>query len=463
MSLSPTAVESLFRLGRFREIVSDVDQKRSDFALSVDQLLIVAEAMARTGRLERAERIVFDVLQRPIQGSLRARCEMIRGLVARESGRFDDGLQRLQTAARIAKESGDVRCAAFSLLVALRMISESQPIRAVDSIFAEVRALTTRAGDPHLTALLHESVAKHEAQVGNLDEARRHLRIARDLLESYPNAWLEQLCALNAFCIHFLNSDLREAERHLKRAGALVETTGTLESIIANNSGHLQLQLGQFAKAETTLKRLAAQSVGEVQYATLEGLGQVYVAIGRLEDCEQILDSLNTFEKTPGLTPSFNFRSSLITRLRLLLHQSKWPEAAQVAEIAIKGANAINDGNVLAVSLFLKAQAHHQQGHRREASEAILNAVKIGASSNREHQGMFMQVCSELTCAQSDFAASRLANRARRVWQERGNASAETHSQSVVLGTQPLGTQELYAGKPRSICVLRSEFVSGII
>ena len=124
---------------------------------------------------------------------------MIRGLVARESGLFDDGLQRLQTAAHIAKESGDVRGAAFSLLAALRMISESQPIRAVDSIFAEVRRLTTRAGDPHLTALLHESVAKHEAQVGNLDEARRHLRIARDLLESYPNAWLEQLCSLERF------------------------------------------------------------------------------------------------------------------------------------------------------------------------------------------------------------------------------------------------------------------------
>ena len=85
------------------------------------------------------------------------------------------------------------------------------------------------------------------------------------LLESYPNAWLEQLCALNAFCIEFLSSDLRKAEHHLKRASALVETTGTLESIIANNSGHLQLQLGQFAKAEATLKRLAAQSVGEVR------------------------------------------------------------------------------------------------------------------------------------------------------------------------------------------------------
>ena len=102
--------------------------------------------------------------------------------------------------------------------MALRMISESQPIRAVDSILAEIRTLTTRAGDPHLTALLHESVAKHEAQVGNLDEARRHLRIANNLLDSYPNVWFEQRCALKAFCIEFLNSDLRKAEQHLKHA-----------------------------------------------------------------------------------------------------------------------------------------------------------------------------------------------------------------------------------------------------
>jgi DNA-binding NtrC family response regulator/tetratricopeptide (TPR) repeat protein len=421
MSLSPTTVESLFHLGRFREIVSGIDERRPDVAFSIDQLLTIAEAMVRTGKLERAERIVSDVMQRPLQGPLRARCEVIRGLVARESGRYVEGLQRLQASARIAKECGDIRCAAYSLLMALRMISESQPIRAVDSILAEIRTLTTRAGDPHLTALLHESVAKHEAQVGNLDEARRHLRIANNLLDSYPNVWFEQLCALNAFCIEFLNSDLRKAEQHLKHASKLAESTGAHESIIANNLGHLQLQLGQFAKAEVTLTRLAARSVGEVRYAALEGLGQLFLAVGRLEDCEQILDSLNQFETTPGLTPSFLFRSSLITRLRLLLRQSKWPEAAQAAEVAIREANAISDGTFLAVALFLKALAHHNQG--MQSSEALLTAVQVGASINREYQGMFMQVCSELTRGQSDLVASRMTDRAKRVWIERGSAA----------------------------------------
>ena len=180
-----------------------------------------------------------------------------------------------------------------------------------------------------------------------------------------------------------MNSDLRKAEQHLKRASTLTETTGTLESIIANNLGHLQLQLGQFAKAEVTLKRLAAQSVGEVLYATREGLGQLYLAVGRLEECEQTLDSLNKFETTPGLTPSFLFRSSLITRLRLFLRQSKWPDAVRVGEIAIREANTMKDATVLAVALFLKALAHHHLGQRKEAAEAVLNAVNVGAASNR--------------------------------------------------------------------------------
>jgi hypothetical protein len=182
--------------------------------LASEHLLTIAEAMVRAGKVDRAKRVVIDLMKRPLTDSSRARCEMILGLAARESGVFGEGLQRLQTSARIARESGDLHCAAMSSLMALRMISENQPIHAVASILADVRTLTTRAADPHLTALLHDSVAKHEAQVGNLDEARRHLRIASGLLEAHPNAWLEQLSALNGFCIEFLNSNLKMAEHY---------------------------------------------------------------------------------------------------------------------------------------------------------------------------------------------------------------------------------------------------------
>ena len=367
MSSGPSLVDSLFRLGRFRELTSVFD-KRPDLSFTNEQLLIIAEALVRTGQIGRAKRIAVDINQRVPPGPIHARSELILGLVARESGLVDEGLVRLQTAARLAKGAGDICCEATSLLMALRIICENQPIQGVVSILADVRTLTTRAGDPHLTALLHESVAKHEAQVGNLDEARRHLRIACRLVESFPNAWLEQLCALNGFCIEFLNSDLKTAEQHLKRASKLAAVTGALEPVVANNTGHLQIQLGKFADAEATLNGLAAKSVVQIRYGTIEGLGQLYLAAGRLEECEQALDALTELEHTPGLTPSWLFRSSLITRLRLCIRQSNWPEATILANVAIREAGAMHDTHFLGVALFLKALAHYKDGSPRSAA-----------------------------------------------------------------------------------------------
>jgi len=438
MSSGTSLVESLFRLGRFKEILATIE-KRPDQAFTSEQLLMIAEVMTRTRQLDRAKRIAIDLLQRPLQSALRARCEMILGLVARESGLFHEGLHKLQTSARIAKEAGDIRGAARSLLMALRMISENQPVRGVESILADLRALTTRAGDPHVTALLHESVAKHEAQVGNLDEARRHLRIANRLLESYPNAWLEQLCALNGFCIEFLNSDLQRADEHLKRASKLAEVTGALEPVIANNFGHLQIRLGKLSKAEATLKKLASQSVGQVLYGTREGLGQLYLAAERLEECEQVLDSLAELEETPGLTPSFLFRSSLITKLRLLIRQSKWKDATEIASLAIREARAMQDTNLLCVALLLKAHARYSDGAPHAAAVGILSAARIGAFGNREYQELFMEVCSDLIRAQDPYLASRLSARAVRIANERGRDFSESTQQRANCEIQGVG------------------------
>jgi DNA-binding NtrC family response regulator len=453
MSSGLSLVESLFRLGKFKEIASTFD-RRPDVSYTSEQLLVIAEAMVRTGQVGRGKRIATELSQRPLVGSVPARCELILGLVARESGLVDEGLLRLQTSARLAKDAGDLQCAATSLLMALRIISETQPIRGVDSILADVRTLTTRAGDPHLTALLHESVAKHEAQVGNLDEARRHLRIASGLLETHPNAWLEQLCALNGFCIEFLNSDLKAAEQHLKRANRLADVTGALEPIVANNTGHLQIQLGRFSDAEATLNRLFANSLGQVHYGTLEGLGQLYLAAGRMEECERSLDALTELEQIPGFRPTWLFRSSLITRLRLFIRQSKWRESTEVANLAIREAGAMHDTNFLGVALFLKALAHHKEGSPKSAAHAVIDAATIGAAANREYQGVFTEVSAELIADKGSYLSSRLVARAKRVWRERG-----TQPLAVLEGTTEAIPTEEHKHAPDAtleICAFRA-------
>ena len=56
-----------------------------------------------------------------------------------------------------------------------------------------------------------------------------------------------------------------------------------------------------------------------------------------------------------------------------------------------------------------------------------MTAVQVGAPINREYQGMFMQVCSEMTRGQSDLVASQMNDRAKRVLIERGSAVAEAN------------------------------------
>jgi len=86
MKLSQSAVESLLRQGHFHKIVSDWSSNPTGVAAlsSIDHRLAIAEALLRTGRVAPAKDIAAAVLERTPQKDIRARCEMILGLAARE-------------------------------------------------------------------------------------------------------------------------------------------------------------------------------------------------------------------------------------------------------------------------------------------------------------------------------------------------------------------------------------------
>ena len=351
---------------------------------------------------------------------------MILALVARELGYFDEAIRRLGAAAKLGKESGATTNAAWSSLAAFRLLAERQPRGVVSTILQDTRVLVTRLGDAHLAASLHESVARYEAQAGNLDEARRHLRVARELLSAFPNMWLEQLVAVNEFCVEFSQCNLGKAEERLRHASSLEGTTGSLTQAIANNLGHIQIQVGKFTDAERTLRETASRNVGLVRQSAIDGLARLYLAAARLEDCEQILDQLSEVEKSAELVPSFLFRSSLLTRVRLLLHRGKWEEAIRTADMAISESRSIPDQVVLATALFLRGLALSKTERDEQAANAIAHAVENGVWSIREHQGMLLQACSWIALGRDRELASYWFRRATRVWSQQGNLSAQT-------------------------------------
>jgi DNA-binding NtrC family response regulator len=426
MSLSQTAVESFLRQGRFQDIVADWQPGGSGLGtIPAEHRLAVAEALLRTGRIQAARTITTGVSEKGAPEHIRARCEMILGVAARELGFADEAIRRLHAAAKRAKDCGNVAYAAWSSLSAFRICSERQPKEIVSSALQDVRTLVTRAGDAHLSALLHESVARYEAQVGNLDEARRHLRVATELLTTYPNAWLEELVAINQFCIEFSECNLTRADEQLRLASSLERTTGALAQILANNTGHLQLHRGRFVEAERTLQETADRNVGEVRQSTLDGLARLYLAWGRLDDCERALNTLSEVEKSAELVPSFPFRSSLLTRTRLQLRVGNWHEAAKTAATAIAESEAVADGNVLAVALFLRGTALARLGRAQDAANSITRATMSGAFGIREHQGLLLRMSAEIALEREPRLASRWFTRAEAIWRIHGNVSAE--------------------------------------
>ena len=190
MPLSYSEVESLFRLGRFEEIAagSTTSLRELQKLPSCDHQLLIAEAMARTGRLESASQVARQILESTGVDSWTRKMRNDSGYGRPRPWSHRRGTTELAAlTAFCEREWGHSRRLHGQRSRLFRIISERQPPEVVSPLLAEVRRLTTRAADPHLTALLHESVARQEAQVGNLEQARRHLRIAYSLLESHPN------------------------------------------------------------------------------------------------------------------------------------------------------------------------------------------------------------------------------------------------------------------------------------
>src|SRR4029453_3850396 len=123
------------------------------------------------------------------------------------------------------------------------------------ALLAEVRKSVANAGDPHLAAFLHDSVAAMEAQKGRTSEAERHLRVARSLLQLRPNTWIEQLVFINASCVSLIGCDPRRFERHATEGRRLSSMTGhaNSESVMDTNDAHFALISGNFERASALL------------------------------------------------------------------------------------------------------------------------------------------------------------------------------------------------------------------
>jgi DNA-binding NtrC family response regulator len=358
---------------------------------------------------------------------LRARCEVIKALVARNNAEVTKALQHYQVAVQYAKLAKDDVQLVWASVQKFRLVAEFRPSDELAPILTEIRQAAVRAGDPHAVAYMHYAVALMEASNGRTREARRHLGLTDSLLQTYPNAWLEQLNLIAAFFLDFLECDYQAGLEHLKRARAFLPITGSLErTLIDCNEAHVLLVIGRLTSAAEKFRRVIDADKGMVGLSAMEGLARVYLSDDdKLTECERILDTHDALlSRDEHLAAAFVGRWTAATRVRLLLKKRLFAQASETAANVIKQTAILNDRLLAAELTCLRAEALAALGDTQEGARSLsLLSIRAAGESIGQLASYFAARGLVTRTLDSDHSRQMLL-RARRVWEADGNQRA---------------------------------------
>ena len=353
---------------------------------------LLAQTLVYTGRLVLASQFAnsIDSANAPLTAQAESRIAI--GFLRKREGRIDDACAEFQLATRLAKEAGDNRLYAWAQAHLFRVLADGLLEPHLTALLAEVRKSVSNAGDSHLAAFLHDSVAAMEAQRGRTSEAERHLRVARNLLQFRPNTWIEQLVAINASCIALIERDSPRFERHAAEGRRLSAVTGhtNSEGVMDTNHAHFSLISGDFAKAAGLLQKILNSPSGiYVELAAHEGLARLHLALGQLDDCDRVLKRIESL-RGDRLQSAYTVRGAATLRVRLLIRQGKWREASDLARIELAEFSKVNDSGSAVALRMSRALALACSGNNHESSQDILDASILGGATLHEHQAEYL-------------------------------------------------------------------------
>jgi tetratricopeptide (TPR) repeat protein len=425
VQLELESARKLFRSGRFVELVSRLGTAAELRNSEPELRVLAAHAFFHAADTEASERLVLAENNESSAITIRAHCEQVLGLLRRRQGAISTARNHFRNAIQLAKEGRDDPRAAWASLQLFRTLAESEPAVAISGILPEVRNLAARAADLHVNAYLHDSIALMEVANGRLGEAHRHLKVARSLLDSEPNAWLLQVIEVSSFFVAFLENDYSGASGHLKNARKLLSIVGEQDKhLIECNEAHALIVLGKFDGAMVRLEQVVESTAVRPALAALEGMARVFLATGRLEQCELVLARYEEgLQKRAGIETEFVGRWTAVTRLKLLIRKRCYREAADYASEAIERARLHKDRLLLAFLGALRAEALALCGNAADASREIA-ALTTAEEVTPDQYAAFCRAASVILHESHSPLACVWSERATSIWQAEGNACA---------------------------------------
>jgi DNA-binding NtrC family response regulator/tetratricopeptide (TPR) repeat protein len=342
------SAQILRREGRFFEALRVIGSAATSAVNRNAVDVLRADLLEHVGQHSDATSLVSKLLRtNRLTDSERSASERVFGYVLLESGDIDGALAHLQSSAALAVQAGDLESLFLAQARIMLVVSERSGPGAATPMLADVRQLATKLGDPHISAALHLYVAEMEARRGLLRNAAKHAGIARNILSTVPNLYLEAFAENLALALAVLRSQFAVGRSHGLRAVELAESSGVKAIYRASvaNLGNLFYATGDFDRAVEFFERALAAlpSTGEKTNASLDTLARVRLSQGQFDDCAALLDQIEASVRTEQDRSLYAHRHAELTRAQLLADRGELEAAMAKAESALALATLAGD------------------------------------------------------------------------------------------------------------------------
>jgi DNA-binding NtrC family response regulator/tetratricopeptide (TPR) repeat protein len=454
MGLRTGNVEALFRQGRYAQIVSEVDWTRLA-NVGPEERALIAHAAFQAGRIEAAIEVAKCENAIGAPAFVRAEAEAIFGLIAKRRGDWGLATKHFQTSLRLAKEARNGSQIGWASLRLFRTLAEAETPESLAALSNDVRQAVARAGDPHLSAYQHDSMALMEASAGRFEAARRHVQITLGILDRHPNAWIQQVASISSFFLDFLECRFVEALRHLRTAKDLCDLVGEgFLPVIECNEGHLLLAAGRYEAAEQRLRKVALSDSSQFAIGALDGLARLYLATGRLDECETALTTSECMplEASGNATPIAG-RGNAVTRVRLLQARGKHREAHEQAERFLVQVRKMNYESLVGELSFHKAEALAGDGAVREAVATLAPFATTEFVATPGQQASYYRALAVILAHAGSPLSQRAFARSTAIYHQQGNENGVREINNLENSFNELGRHRIGTGDSGGIDV----------
>jgi transcriptional regulator with PAS, ATPase and Fis domain/tetratricopeptide (TPR) repeat protein len=435
-------VASLRDAGLFAEALKALDNAPSDIANRLPAQVLKGELLERVGRRRESEALISRALRsKLLSGSDRSLAELTLARIRIEFGGFDAAITHLNKSISIAKRSGNIERLGFGQLKLLTLLSDGIGTDATGPLVAEVRATAIRSGSPRLLSAVHVYFAQIEALRGSVRSANRHIRLAKEILQSSPNFWLDSVLENIRLAISIMQADFETAQACSKRGKTLAEQTGGAAEYVVNqgNSGFVFHALGKFEEAiqcyEQTLSLLAP---GSQNYSgTLDSIARVRLAQGHLDEAEALLRKVDELTEERGFCETYVYRHAQLTRARLEMRRGNSNIAQQILKNVLDLAKKANDRLLEITILISQIDLAVIDAKLDQALDLTTQAARSIPDAPADVYGFFDRAVSRICEMTGDSTnAAEHRRRAERVLSGLTNIHAITETRNEVeLGT----------------------------